>query len=56
MIYQGSKARIVGDILPIMLKDMHPAQTFVDGFCGGCSVIQNVLWRLLCHPERTSRV
>ena len=42
MIYQGSKARIVGDILPIMLKDMHPAQTFVDGFCGGCSVIQNV--------------
>ena len=42
MIYQGSKARIVGDILPIMLKDMHPGMAFVDGFCGGCSVIQNV--------------
>lgn len=42
MIYQGSKARIVGDILPIMLQSMHPGQTFVDGFCGGCSVIQNV--------------
>ena len=42
MIYQGSKARIVGDILPIMLKDMHLGMAFVDGFCGGCSVIQNV--------------
>lgn len=42
MIYQGSKARIVGDILPIMLKDMHPGMAFIDGFCGGCSVIQNV--------------
>lgn len=42
MIYQGSKARIVGDILPIMLQSMYPGQTFVDGFCGGCSVIQNV--------------
>ena len=42
MIYQGSKARVVGDILPIMLKDMHPGMAFVDGFCGGCSVIQNV--------------
>ena len=42
MIYQGSKARIVGDILPIMLNDMHPGMAFVDGFCGGCSVIQNV--------------
>lgn len=42
MIYQGSKARIVGDILPIMLKDLHPGMAFVDGFCGGCSVIQRV--------------
>ncbi len=49
MIYQGSKARIVGEILPIMLKDMHPGQTFVDGFCGGCSVIQDV-------PQEYSRI
>jgi len=42
MKYQGSKSRIVGEILPIMLKSMQPGQTFVDGFCGSCSVIQNV--------------
>ena len=42
MKYQGSKARIVSEILPIMLNTMHPKQAFVDGFCGGCSVIQNV--------------
>ena len=42
MKYQGSKARIVGEILPIMLNAMHPEQAFVDGFCGGCSIIQDV--------------
>ena len=42
MKYQGSKARIVDEILPIMLQSMHPGQAFIDGFCGGCSVIQNV--------------
>lgn len=42
MKYQGSKSRIVGEILPIMLKSMQPGQTFVDGFCGSCSIIQNV--------------
>lgn len=42
MKYQGSKARIVNEILPIMLNAMHPEQAFVDGFTGGCSVIQNV--------------
>lgn len=39
MKYLGSKARIVRDILPIMLADMQPGQTFVDAFCGGCHVI-----------------
>ena len=42
MKYQGSKARIVDEILPIMLNKMHIGMAFVDGFCGGCSVIQNV--------------
>lgn len=42
MKYQGSKSRIVGEILPIMLKSMQPGMTFVDGFCGGCSVTQAV--------------
>ena len=39
MKYLGSKARIVKDILPLMLADMLPGQCFVDAFCGGCSVI-----------------
>ena len=42
MKYQGSKARIVNEILPIMLNAMRPDQAFVDGFTGGGSVIQNV--------------
>ena len=40
MKYMGSKARIVHEILPIMLDKEH--DTFVDAFCGGCSVIENV--------------
>ena len=39
MKYLGSKARIIKDILPLMLADMQPDQCFVDAFCGGCSVI-----------------
>ena len=42
MIYLGSKARIVGGILPIMLNSINPGQAFVDAFCGGCNVIQHV--------------
>ena len=42
MKYQGSKSRIVGEILPIMLNKMHIGMAFVDAFVGGCSVIQNV--------------
>ncbi len=39
MKYLGSKARIVKDILPLMLADMQPGQCFIDAFCGGCSII-----------------
>ncbi|MBR1558355.1 MAG: DNA adenine methylase [Prevotella sp.] len=42
MKYKGSKARIVDEILPIMLQSMIPGLSFVDAFCGGCSVIQRV--------------
>ena len=42
MKYQGSKSRIVGEILPIMLNKMHLGMAFIDAFVGGCSVIQNV--------------
>lgn len=40
MKYMGSKARIVKDILPIMLDDEH--DTFVDCFMGSGAVIGNV--------------
>lgn len=40
MKYMGSKDRIVHEILPIMLDKEH--DTFVDAFCVGCSVIENV--------------
>ena len=36
----GSKRRIADDILPIMLNN--DSKTFVDAFCGGCSVIERV--------------
>lgn len=42
MKYMGSKQRIVGDILPIMLENSEGRDTFVDAFCGGCSVIEHV--------------
>lgn len=42
MKYLGSKKRIVKGIMPIMLGQMQPDMAFVDAFCGGCTVIQNV--------------
>lgn len=41
MKYLGNKQRIVNEILPIMLQ-YNENYTFVDLFCGSCSVIQNV--------------
>jgi DNA adenine methylase len=38
----GSKNRIVKNIIPIILKHRKTDQWFVDLFCGGCSVVQNV--------------
>lgn len=35
MKYQGSKRRIVKEILPIMLDGMEEGDCFVDAFCGG---------------------
>jgi DNA adenine methylase len=42
MKYLGSKQRIINDILPIMLEKIDEKSAFVDAFCGGCSVIENV--------------
>jgi len=67
MRYMGSKRRIAGDILPIMLESSD-SKVFVDVFCGGCSVIENVpssykriaidsnkylisMWRELVYPK-----
>ena len=37
----GGKGRIVNEILPIMLSS-YDGNTFIDIFCGGCSVIEHV--------------
>ena len=37
----GNKQRIVDEILPIMLSN-YKGNTFVDVFCGSCSVIEKV--------------
>ncbi len=42
MKYMGSKNRIVNEIIPIMLEHRKSNQWFVDLFCGGCHIIQNV--------------
>ena len=40
MIYMGSKARIVKDILQLMLDNNY--DNFYDVFCGSCSLVQEV--------------
>jgi len=42
MKYMGSKARFVKDILPIILKDKLPEQTYVEPFAGGMNMIAEV--------------
>src|ERR1700748_958044 len=42
MKYMGSKRRIAKYILPIILKDRHPNQWYIEPFCGGCNVIDKV--------------
>lgn len=42
MRYMGNKRRIVNDILPVILAAWKPGQSYVEPFCGSCSVIQKV--------------
>ena len=42
MKYQGSKRRIVKEILPIILNGMKEGDCFVDAFCGGCNLLDKV--------------
>ena len=42
MKYMGSKNRIAKEIIPIMLNYRKKDQWFIDLFCGGCHIIQNI--------------
>lgn len=42
MKYMGSKNRIAKEILPIILRDRHSSQFYVEPFCGGCNLIDKV--------------
>ena len=42
MKYMGSKQRIAKHILPIILADRMPNQTYVEPFCGGCNSLDKV--------------
>lgn len=42
MKYMGSKQRIADDILSVIHQHVKPTDTFVDLFCGGCSIIERV--------------
>lgn len=51
MKYMGSKARFVNEILPIILKDRKENQWFVDLFCGGCSIAQEVDGKVIANDK-----
>lgn len=42
MKYMGSKSRLVKYIIPILLENLKDKTAFVDIFCGGCSIIENI--------------
>ena len=51
MKYMGSKARFAKEILPIILKDRKHNQLFIDLFCGGCSICQEVKGNVLANDK-----
>lgn len=53
MKYLGSKNKIVNEILPIMLN-AYNGKTFVDIFCGGCSIIEKVpkIYRRIANDKQ----
>lgn len=51
MKYMGSKNRIVHEILPIILKDKKDNQWFIDLFCGGCHIIENVNGKRIANDK-----
>ena len=51
MKYMGSKARFAKEILPIILKDREENQWFIDLFCGGCSISQEVDGKVIANDK-----
>lgn len=47
----GSKARFAKEIIPILLKDRKEGQWFVDLFCGGCSIAQEVDGKVIANDK-----
>lgn len=47
----GSKKRIAKYLLPILLKDRKPNQTYVEPFCGGCNIIDKVSGKRIANDE-----
>lgn len=42
MKYMGNKSRIRNEIIPILLKESKGSETFIDAFCGSCSIIEEI--------------
>lgn len=42
MKYMGNKSRIRNEIIPILLKGSKGNETFIDAFCGSCSIIEEI--------------
>jgi len=51
MKFMGSKARLVKDILPILLENRDSNQWFIDMFCGGCSIAQEVPGKVVANDK-----
>mgnify|MGYP002623152110 CR=1 FL=1 len=49
MNYMGNKRRIVNEIMPFLTGALKPGQSYVEPFCGSCSVIQK-------FPKDTRRI
>jgi len=53
MKYMGSKARLIKDILPIILKNRKPNQWYVEPFAGGMNTICEVQGNRLCNDKNS---
>lgn len=42
MKYMGNKSRIRNEIIPILLKGSKGNETFIDAFCGSCSIVEEI--------------